>query len=434
MVAPKHKNRRVAIVSGVRTPFAKAGDALAKLHVTDLAATALRETLYRAPWPVSRIDEVVLGNVIMPADATNPARVAALGAGIARTTPALTVQRNCASGMEAIANGAMKIQSHRADAILAGGAESMSRAPLLLPAESAAPLGALAKAKTFTSKLAAVAQLRPRHFKPIPSLLLGLTDPTCQLNMGQTAELLAQDFQISRADQDAFALESHRRAVAAADSGRFDDEITPVYVPDQFKPLVADVGPRPEQTIEALRRLRPIFDRKDGSVTVGNACPITDGAAALLLMDAELAKAEGLTILGYVQDWATAALDPSRMGLGPVFAIHQLLAQTELTLGDIGLIEINEAFASQVLACLQAMDSSSFAEHRLDGASAIGSIDPDRLNVNGGAIALGHPVGATGARLVLTLLYEMRRRSVEKGIASLCVGGGQGMAMLLELA
>jgi acetyl-CoA acetyltransferase family protein len=232
--------------------------------------------------------------------------------------------------------------------------------------------------------------------------------------------------------QDEFALRSHERATAAIGAGRFNDEIVPVYAGDRFEPVTGDVGPRAGQTMQALSKLKPIFDRRDGTVTVGNACQVTDGAAALLAMDAALAKSEGLEPLGYVRAYAYAGLDPSRMGLGPVFAIAQLLEATGLTLSDVGLIEINEAFAAQVLACVKAIGSRSFASEHLNRPDAVGEIDPDRLNVNGGAIALGHPVGATGARLVLTLLMEMRRRDVDLGIASLCVGGGQGAAILLE--
>jgi acetyl-CoA C-acetyltransferase/acetyl-CoA acyltransferase len=296
------------------------------------------------------------------------------------------------------------------------------------------PMARMARSKSMWQKATAVATLRPRHFKPVVALEKGLSDATVGMNMGKTAEVLAHEFGISRREQDEFALRSHQRAVAAAAAGKFKDEIVPVYAGKRFEPIIADVGPRDGQTLEALAKLKPIFDRRDGSVTVGNACQVTDGAATVLAMDAELAKAEGLEPLGYVRAYAYAALDPARMGLGPVFAIDQLLRSTGLTLNDIPLIEINEAFAAQVLACLRAMASTSFAAEHLNRSNAVGEIDPDRLNVNGGAIALGHPVGATGARLVLTLLHEMRRRNVELGIASLCVGGGQGAAILLECA
>jgi acetyl-CoA C-acetyltransferase/acetyl-CoA acyltransferase len=334
--------------------------------------------------------------------------------------------------MESIAEAAARIRDGQGKAILAGGAESMSQVPLLFPAETMQPLARLSRARNAWQKATAVATLRPRHFKPVAALEVGLTDPTCGLIMGKTAEILAHEFGISRQQQDEFALRSHQRALAAIEAGKFEDEIVPVYAGDRFEPVTTDLGPRDGQTMQALAKLKPIFDRRDGSVTVGNSCQVTDGAAAVLTMDAEMARSEGLEPLGYVRAYAYAGLDPARMGLGPVFAIDQLLRTTGLSLGDVPLIEINEAFAAQVLACVKAMSSSTFAAEHLDRSEALGEIDPDRLNVNGGAIALGHPVGATGARLVLTLLHEMRRRDAELGIAALCVGGGQGAAILLE--
>jgi acetyl-CoA acetyltransferase family protein len=281
-------------------------------------------------------------------------------------------------------------------------------------------------------KATAVATLRPRHFKPIAALECGLTDPTCGMIMGKTAELLASEFGLSRQDQDEFALRSHQRAGAAIDAGKCTEEIVPVYTGKKYEPVTADIGPRGNQTIEALAKLKPIFDRRDGTVTVGNACQVTDGAATVLAMDADLAKAEGLEPLGYLRAYAYAGLDPARMGLGPVYAMDQLFRSTGLRPSDVPLFEINEAFAAQVLACLKAMASPRFAKDKLNRAEPWGEIDPDRVNVNGGAIALGHPVGATGARIVLTLLLEMRRRDVDLGVATLCVGGGQGAAILLE--
>jgi acetyl-CoA C-acetyltransferase/acetyl-CoA acyltransferase len=432
MVALNKTRERVAIVAGARTPFTKMGGPLRDVHVSDLARVAMQETLYRSHWASDRLDEVLLGNVVMPADATNLARVSALWAGVPARVPAMTVQRNCASGMEAIADAAARIRAGQGRAILAGGAESMSTIPLLLPTESLEPLSRVHRARNAWQKATAVATLRPRHFRPVAALECGLTDPTNGMIMGKTAEVLAHEFGVSRREQDEFALRSHQRAAAAESAGRFRDEVVSVYAGDGFEPVTNDVGPRANQSLEALAKLKPIFDRRDGSVTVGNSCQVTDGAAAVLAMDADLAKAEGIEPLGYVRAYAYAGLDPARMGLGPVFAIEQLLRTTGLNLGDVPLIEINEAFAAQVLACLKAMASSTFAREHFNRGEALGEINPDRLNVNGGAIALGHPVGATGARLVLTLLMEMRRRDVELGIASLCVGGGQGAAILLE--
>ena len=431
---PSARSGRAAIVAGVRTPIAKAGTVLHNVHVTDLARATFQEVLYRAGLRADQLDEVILGNVVLPADAANPARVSALWAGVPHQVPALTVQRNCASGVEAVADAAGRIKAG-ARIILAGGAESMSTIPLLFPNETLAPMTRLARARNLWQKSSAAASLRPRHFRPVIGLELGLTDPTCGMIMGKTAELLASEFGITRREQDEFALRSHQRATAAIQSGRFKEEICPVHAPGSgqaFEPVTEDNGPRANQTLEALAKLKPIFDRRDGSVTVGNSCQVSDGAAAMLVTDPEYARAEGLDVLGYVRSYAAVGLDPARMGLGPVYAIDKLLKQTGLSLSDVPIIEINEAFAAQVLACLKAMASTRFSREHLDRADAIGELDPDRLNVNGGAIALGHPVGATGARLVLTLLLEMRRRDLELGIAALCVGGGQGAAILLE--
>ena len=423
---------RIAILAGARTPMAKAGTALREVHASELARVAMQEALYRANCPAEALDEVILGNVVMPADAANLARVSAIWAGVPREVPGITLQRNCASGMEAVSEAALRIRGGLGHLMLAGGAESMSNVPLLFPQESMVPMSKMARAKGAFQKASAVATLRPRHFKPIAALELGLSDPTCGMIMGKTAEVLVQEFGISRKEQDEFALQSHQKAVAAIKSGRFDEEIVPVYAGRKFDPVTQDNGPRENQTLEALAKLKPIFDRKDGSVTVGNSCQVTDGAAALLVADGDWANAHGATPLGYVRAYGYAGLDPSRMGLGPVFAIDQLLKQTGLEINDIPLFEINEAFAGQVLACLKAMASDDYCQKHLGRSKAIGEIDPQMLNVNGGAIALGHPVGATGTRLVLTLLLEMRRRNLERGVAALCVGGGQGAAILLE--
>ena len=433
---------RVAIVAGVRTPLVKAGANFRNMHMTELARVVMQESLYRSGLSAEQLDEVIFGNVVMPVDATNPARVAALWAGVPEHVPAYTVQRNCASGMEAVAEASRRIKgalleghsSNHPPVVLAGGGESMSTIPLLFPQETLSPMSKLARAKGLMQKLGVIASLRPRHFKPIAGLEVGLTDPTCDMIMGKTAEKLASEFGISRSEQDEFALRSHQRAVEAMQAGRFKDEICPVYVPGKggFEAVGEDVGPRNGQTLEALAKLKPIFDRRDGTVTVGNACQITDGAVALVMTDAAYAKSESLEVLGYVRAYAAVGLDPSRMGLGPVFAIDKLLKMTGLKLSDVPLIEINEAFAAQVLACVKAMASSDFSKKHLDRPDPVGEVDIDKLNVNGGGIALGHPVGATGARLVLTLLLEMKRRNVDLGIAALCVGGGQGAAILLE--
>jgi acetyl-CoA acetyltransferase family protein len=399
----------------------------------ELMRVALHEAMERAEIRPEEVDEVIVGNIAQPADATNLARVAALLAGVPQSVPAFTVNRNCGSALQAIADGALRIRTGRARVVLVGGVESMSGIPLLFSEAAKAAFFRLMRARTLSARLKAMAAFRPRHFKPTVALEVGLTDPICGLNMGETAEKLARQFGIDRSAQDAFALESHLRAAAAWRDGRMQAEVVPVPVPPRYKMLVErDVGLREDQTLQALGKLRPYFDRKHGTVTVGNACPVTDGAAAMVLVSAARARETEAPVLGRVRSWGFAGLDPSRMGLGPVYATARALEEAGRGLGDIGLVELNEAFAAQVLACLSAFESRQFARQELGREEPLGAIDPALLNVNGGAIALGHPVGATGARLVLTLLLEMARRDVELGLATLCIGGGQGGAMVLE--
>jgi acetyl-CoA acetyltransferase family protein len=415
----------IAIVEGVRTPFAKAFGALAGVPAQELGRIAVVELLRRASARPDVVDQVIFGNVAPPAEAANIARVIALTAGVPRDRIAHTVQRNCASGMEAITEAAQLIQLGEAKAVVAGGTESMSRIPLIYNAEATELYMRLARAKTFWQRMQTLLSFRPRHFKPVASVQQGLTDPVSGLIMGETAEVLVSDFKITRLEQDQYALESHRRAVDAQKRGVLAEEIVPV------PPVTEDVGPRRDQTLEALAKLKPIF-KKDGTVTVGNSCMITDGAAALLVMSGEAARAEGRRPLGYLRGYAYAGVEPERMGLGPAFATSKLLHNIGWKLEDFELIELNEAFAAVVLANQRAFASDQFARERLGRSSALGTLDPAKLNVNGGAIALGHPVGVSGARLVLTLLKEMRRRKLRRGLATLCVGGGQGGAVAVE--
>jgi acetyl-CoA acetyltransferase family protein len=424
--------RRAVIVDGVRTPFAKAGTALKDVDAAELGRIAVRELLARTEFDPARLDEVVLGNCGTPAESANIARVAALEAGVPRGVPAFTVHRNCASGMESIAQAASRVASGAATAAIAGGTESMSNYPLLLGPALTEAFAASARAKSAPAKLAPFLGLRPADFAPRIAIAEGLTDPVSGLNMGETAEVLAREFGISREEQDRFALASHEKTIAAWDEGRMADEVVPVFPAPRFEPLLEDVGPRRGQSLEQLAKLKPFFDRRHGTVTVGNACPITDGAAAVLVMDEEAARASGYRPLGRVRSVAFAGLEPERMGLGPAYATPLALERGGVTLADLALIEMNEAFAAQVIANLRAFESESFARERLGRERAIGAIDPARLNVNGGAIALGHPVGVSGTRLVLTLLYELRRRGGGLGLATLCVGGGQGAAMIVE--
>ncbi len=409
------RTERLVIVDGVRTPFCKSGGDLARLGADELGRVAVNALLTRTGLDPGRIDEVIFGCVGQPFDAANVARVIALRAGIPEQVPAVTVHRNCASGCEALTQAYEKMVAGRGSVFVVGGAESMSQIPLLFRQSAAEKFAALSKSRTFVQKFRALASFRPSDFQPRIGLLLGLTDPVCGLNMGETAEVLAREFGVTREEQDAFALESHRRAVAARD--KLGEEICPVFPADSAagtppSAIVQDNGPRANQTLQALAKLKPVFDRKTGTVTAGNASQITDGAVALLAMSESKAGELGFTPLGYLAGYSYAGCDPARMGLGPVFAIHRA--------------------AAQALAVLKGMESEKFVRKVLRRDTPLGSVPREKLNVNGGAIALGHPVGATGARLVLTSLKELKRRKAKRALVSLCVGGGQGAALWLE--
>ena len=421
---------RVAIIDGIRTPFCKMGTEFRDLNAQELGRIATRELLERTGVDPRQIDEVIFGNVGQPADAANIARVIALLSGIPKTVPAYTVHRNCASGIEAAVQAAMKIQLGQGDCYIAGGTESMSNIPFYFSKELQDILTHLGRAKTLPQKLQTLIRLRPAYLKPRVGLEMGLTDPVCGLIMGSTAEVLAKEFGITREEQDAFALESHLRALRGQAILR--EEIVPIIPPPKYKLAIEhDNGPREGQTIEALQKLKPYFDRRSGTVTVGNSSQITDGAAALLITSEQKAKELNLKPLGFIKAYAFAGVEPHRMGIGPAHAIPRVLKKAGMRLKDIQAVEINEAFAAQVLACLKALESPAFEkESRYEGYC--GAIDRNILNVNGGAIALGHPVGTTGARLILTMLKHMNRHNLNTGLVSLCVGGGQGAAVILE--
>ena len=425
---------RLVIVDGVRTPFCKMGTDLAALSADELGRIATQALLTRTGLDPALIDEVIFGCVGQPADAANVARVIALRAGIPEHVPAITVHRNCASGLESLTQAYEKMTAGRGSIFLVGGTESMSNYPLLYTKTAAEKLAKLSRAKSFVEKVSALTALRPADFKPRITLQLGLTDPVCGMNMGDTAELLARESGLSREEQDAFALESHQRAAAA--KAKLAEEICHVFPTlasgKSTKPIVADNGVRESQTMEALAKLRPVFDRHHGTVTAGNASQITDGAVALLVMTEERAAELGFTPLGALLGYAYAGCDPTRMGLGPVYAIAKAEEKTGLAVNAADLIEINEAFAAQTLAVLKCCESEQFAKKMLGRSSPVGEIRRDRLNVNGGAIALGHPVGATGARLVLASLKELKRQNLKRALVSVCVGGGQGAAIWLE--
>ena len=425
--------KKIAIVEGVRTPFIKAWSLFDSLSAQKLGALCVTELLQRTSFDPDKVDEVILGCVGNPLDAANVARVVSLQAGISKSKKAFTLSRNCASGLEALCVAAEKIWAGQDSVVIAGGVESMSNAPLVFSKEAQNAFMRLGRAKNLGQKLGAMLQFRPKHFAPKAAVQMGLTDPVCGLNMGQTAEVLAKKFGISRGRQDAFALESHKRVIAARP--KLHEETMQVILPPKFEKTVwDDNGVRENLTMEQLAKLKTIFDRRSGTVTAGNSSQLTDGACALLIMEEERAKAEGRSILGTILAYDTIGLEPAEMGLGPAFVIERLLRKTGLGLKDIQLFEINEAFAAQVLSCTDALASKKFAAENFSGGQPVGEIDPSLLNVNGGAIALGHPVGVSGARLALTLLKEMKRRDLRRGLVTLCVGGGQGAAMILERA
>lgn len=424
-------NERIAVVCGVRTPFCKAGGILSDIQADDLGAFVITELMARSTLTFDKIDEVIFGNVLQPPNAANIARIMAVKAGLSVKTPAYTVNRNCASGMEAAVSAGDKILLHRGDIYIAGGVESMSNPPICIKKKYRDFLLKLKKSKNLRQTFDTLLGFRPGFFMPE---ILEISDPLCGLSMGQTAELLSREFRIGRQEQDQFALQSQQRASLASKENRFASEIIPIPLPPAYSTIqTQDDGPRNNQTIESLAKLKPSFDPVNGTVTAGNSSQITDGAAALMLMRESKAKELGIVPLGYIRHHATVGLQPSRMGLGPAFAIAKLLGQTGMQLTDFDLLEINEAFAVQVLAVLRACASSDFCKKELGRDKAIGEIDMQKLNVNGGAIALGHPLGASGTRLILTLLRELRRQNKNLGLAALCIGGGQGQAVVVEV-
>ena len=421
---------RIAIIDGIRTPFCKMGSAFNFTSAQELGRIASRELIERTGFDVNAIDEVIFGCVGQPADAANIARVIALLSGIPKTTPAFTVHRNCASGLESVVDAAIKIRAGEGRCFLAGGTESMSNIPFYMTKEYQEFLSALMRAKSIPDRLVLFTKFRFRFLTPRIGLQLGLTDPVCGLNMGQTAEVLAKEFGISRNDQDKFALTSHQRALQSRSFLR--EEIVPVSPSPKFKETIQDDnGPRENQSFEALAKLKPYFEKGTGTVTAGNSSQITDGAVAILVAAEGRAREFGKEPLGFVRSFAFAGVEPSRMGIGPAHAIPLALKKADLRLNDIQAVEINEAFAAQVLACVKALASEKFTkDFGYEGYT--GTIKHEILNVHGGAIALGHPVGATGGRLILTMLKHMKRNNLKFGLVSLFIGGGQGAAMVLE--
>jgi acetyl-CoA C-acetyltransferase/acetyl-CoA acyltransferase len=418
------------IIAATRTPFSRAGSSLASLDAVDLGKAAVSALLTQSGIDPQVVDETIFGCVGQPAHAQNIARVIALRAGLPESKPAMTVHRNCASGLEALTTAHARMCADQGDVFIIGGTESMSNMPLYFSRSAAEKFGHMAKARSFTEKLGAAAVFRPADFAPLIGLKLGLTDPVVEMNMGETAELLAREFGITRDEQDAFALRSHLRATSAAPV--VQKEIAPLYVMGrEVKPVLADNGIRSDSSLEKLASLKPLFNREHGSVTAGNSSQITDGAVALLVASEEAVIRHDWQPLGRLIDYAYTGCDPRRMGLGPVRAIDAVLHRTGLKLDDMDVIEINEAFAAQVLAVRQCLKNPASAR-RAGLDEPLGDIPEEKLNPRGGSIALGHPVGATGARLVLSALAQLRETKTRHALVSLCIGGGQGGAAIFE--
>ena len=421
----------IYIIDGARTPFLKAQKGPGPFAASDLATQAGRALLLRQPFAPSDLDEVILGCAAPSPDETNIGRMVALRLGCGNQVPGWTVMRNCASGMQAIDSAIANIQCGRANLVLAGGVDALSRAPLLYSDAMVRWFAGMMNLRTPLAKARHFLKLRPAALlTPVIGLMKGLTDPVVGLLMGQTAENLAWKFGIGRAAMDAFSVDSHRRAIAARAAGHFAEIVPLVDAAGQV--YAEDDGVRADASPEGMAKPKPFFDRKYGRITAANSSQITDGAAWLLLASEEAVQKWNLQPIGKIVDSQWSGLEPEQMGLGPVHASTPLLQRHGLGLADIDYWELNEAFAAQVLACVAAWRDETYCREQLGLPGALGSVDPARLNVDGGAVAIGHPVGASGARIVLHLLHVLRRNHARRGIATICIGGGLGGAMLVE--
>ncbi|HEX5803814.1 MAG TPA: acetyl-CoA C-acetyltransferase [Azospira sp.] len=421
----------VYVVDGARTPFLKARSAPGPFAASDLAVQAGRSLLTRQPFQPSDLDEVILGCAAPSPDETNIGRMVALRIGCGLKVPGWTVMRNCASGMQALDSAMANIQSGRSQLVLAGGVDALSRAPLLYSDAMVRWFAQMAMARTAGAKFKQFLKLRPGTLlAPVIGLMKGLTDPVNGLLMGQTAENLAWKFGLSRQQMDEFSVRSHLRTLAAQTAGHFG-EIVPL-IDDRGVVYAEDDGVRPDASMAGMAKLKPFFDKTYGNITAANSSQITDGAAWLILASEAAVKRWNLQPLGRITDSQWAGLDPAQMGLGPVHAATPILQRHGLGLNDLDAWEINEAFAAQVMACIEAWKSDDYCREQLGLPGALGTLDESKLNVDGGAVAIGHPVGASGARIVLHLLHVLRARQAKRGIASICIGGGLGGAMLVE--
>ncbi len=424
--------RRVAIVAGVRTPFVKAGTAFKGISAIDLGRLTVAELLQRSDIEGKEVQALVFGTVIPSVTAPNIAREVSLIPQLPKGVEAFTVSRACTSANQAITDGADQIALGHYDVVVAGGSESLSNVPILHAPGFAEALVTASKAKSLGRRLQAFAQIRPKDLVPIAP---AIAEPSTGETMGQSAEKMAKINAIPREEQDRYALGSHQKAAVGTKDGRLTKEIFPVFVPPRFENvLTEDNGIRVDSSYEALAKLPPVFDRRYGSVTAGNSSPLTDGAAAVLLMSEAKAKASGLQPLGFIRSYAYAALDPGeQLLMGPVLAAPVALKRAGLSLGEIDLVEMHEAFAAQVLCNLKGFESRAWAE-RAGFSHPVGRVDPAKLNVMGGSVAIGHPFGATGARITTTLLNELRRRNGQFGLMTVCAAGGMGFAMVVERA
>lgn len=424
-------SRVVYLVDGTRTPYLKARGKPGPFAAADLAVQTGKALFDRLPVSINAIDEVIVGCTMPSPDEANIARLIGLRLGMDKKIPAYTVQRNCASGLQALDNAYLDIASGRADLVLAGGVEAMSRAPLLYNDKMVHFFANLMGAKSIGQKLKTFLSFRPQMLAPVIALLQGLTDPLVGLSMGKTAEIVAHRFGITRKMMDEFSAESHKKVLKGKEKGHFKNEIVTIY-DEKGRYYDFDDGVREDSVPEKLAKLKPFFDKKFGTVTPANSSQVTDGACLLLLASEDAVKKYNLPVLAKIKDVSWAGCDPSQMGLGPVHAVTPILQRQGLALSDIDCWELNEAFAAQVLGCVKAWESEDYCKNELGLSGALGTLDSSRLNIDGGAIAQGHPVGSSGARIVLHLANTLKREGRSKGIATLCIGGGQGGAMLLE--
>lgn len=423
-------NRRVAVVAGCRTPFCRAGTALRDLSAVELARSAVVELIHRANLDAATVDEVYFGQVVPSPIEPNIAREVSLLPQFPKDIAAATVNRACASANQAIAMAHDQIRSGYADVVIAGGAESLSNLPILHSRRFAAMLIRLSRAKSIRSRAKLIASVRPKDLIPITP---AIAEPSTGETMGQSAEKMAKLNRISREAQDQFALRSHRLAHAGTQDGRLPAEIVPILVGGHGGVVSHDNGIRHDTSLEQMAALSPVFDKRYGSVTAANSSPLTDGASAMLLTSEDAARAMGYEPLAFIRSYAVAALDPGDQLLqGPAYAVPRALDRAKIDWSELGLVEMHEAFASQVLSNIQALESRRWAQERLGRDEPIGLVNWETLNVMGGSIAIGHPFGATGGRLTLTLVNEMERRDVQFGLISVCAQGGMGFAMILE--